>query len=330
MSTRAAVPTDRPAARTGTPDGRRRPRVVDRELVILTPIVIVMLLLVVAFGRYAHGRQLVEQAAAAAARAASLSATAVQADGRARQAASASLSDAGVSCTSMSITVDGSDFRAGGTVGGHPDLHGGPVRPGAGRPPRVGDHDRHRPGTAGDLPAVHRHRHRERPVNRPTVTAGSDWCAVTARRALPARRRHRRRGERPGFGHRVPVDHHGRDLRVGRSGAGRRRRAGRARPGRRRRPAGGAGGRRRPGRDVAAVPDAGRVDREPGGGPDRRRRVLAAAGVTGEVTVNGRSVTVTARVTKPAAILSIVGISEVGGTATATAVPLHGTTTGAP
>jgi len=58
--------------------------------------------------------------------------------------------------------------------------------------------------------------------------------------------------------------------------------------------------------------------------------VLAAAGVTGDVAVNGGSVTVTARVTKPAAILSIVGISEVGGTATATARPLHGTTTGAP
>ena len=87
------------------------------ELVILTPIVIVMLLLVVGLGRYAHGKQLVEQAAAAAARAASLSATAVQADGRAHQAASASLSDAGVSCTSMSITVDSGDFRAGGSVG---------------------------------------------------------------------------------------------------------------------------------------------------------------------------------------------------------------------
>jgi hypothetical protein len=58
--------------------------------------------------------------------------------------------------------------------------------------------------------------------------------------------------------------------------------------------------------------------------------VLAAAGVTGDVAVNGGSVTVTARVTKPAAILSVVGISEVGGTATATARPLHGTTTGAP
>lgn len=59
-------------------------------------------------------------------------------------------------------------------------------------------------------------------------------------------------------------------------------------------------------------------------------KVLAAAGVTGEITVDGGRVTVTARVTKPAAILSIVGISEVGGTAMATAIPLHGTTTGAP
>ena len=76
-----------------------------------------MLLLVVAFGRYAYGKQLIEQAASAAARAASLSATTAQADGRAHQAASASLSDAGVSCTSMTITVDDSNFRAGGTVG---------------------------------------------------------------------------------------------------------------------------------------------------------------------------------------------------------------------
>ena len=58
--------------------------------------------------------------------------------------------------------------------------------------------------------------------------------------------------------------------------------------------------------------------------------VLAAAGVTGEVTVAGATVTVTARATRPTAILAIVGIGQVGGTATATAVPLHGTTTGAP
>jgi Flp pilus assembly protein TadG len=58
--------------------------------------------------------------------------------------------------------------------------------------------------------------------------------------------------------------------------------------------------------------------------------VLAAADVTGDITVAGGAVTVTARATGPAAILSIVGIDRVGGTATATAVPLHGTTTGAP
>ena len=57
--------------------------------------------------------------------------------------------------------------------------------------------------------------------------------------------------------------------------------------------------------------------------------VLAAADVTGEVTVNGSTVTVTAHASKPTAILAIVGIDQVRGTATATAIPLHGTTTGA-
>ena len=39
------------------------------ELVVITPVLVVMLLLVVGFGRLTHGRQLVDQAAAAAARA---------------------------------------------------------------------------------------------------------------------------------------------------------------------------------------------------------------------------------------------------------------------
>ncbi|GGM10043.1 TadE/TadG family type IV pilus assembly protein [Nakamurella endophytica] len=86
------------------------------ELVIIAPVVVVILLLVVALGRYAHGKQLVEQAAAAAARAASLASTASQAQDRAVQAASGALSDAGVSCASMSTAVDTSSFRAGGTV----------------------------------------------------------------------------------------------------------------------------------------------------------------------------------------------------------------------
>ena len=57
--------------------------------------------------------------------------------------------------------------------------------------------------------------------------------------------------------------------------------------------------------------------------------VLSAADVQGEVTVTGSQVTVWAHAAKPTAILAIVGIDEVGGNATATAIPLHGTTTGA-
>ena len=58
--------------------------------------------------------------------------------------------------------------------------------------------------------------------------------------------------------------------------------------------------------------------------------VLVAADVTGDITVSGATVTVTARATRPTAILSIIGINQVGGTATATAITLHGTTTGSP
>ena len=58
--------------------------------------------------------------------------------------------------------------------------------------------------------------------------------------------------------------------------------------------------------------------------------VLTAAGVPGQVTVTGSRVTVSARASSPTAILSMVGVDEVGGSATATAIPLHGTTTGAP
>jgi len=57
------------------------------------------------------------------------------------------------------------------------------------------------------------------------------------------------------------------------------------------------------------------------------RNVLAAAGVTGTVAVSAASVTVTATATKQTAILSAVGINQVSGTASATAVPLLGTTT---
>jgi len=57
--------------------------------------------------------------------------------------------------------------------------------------------------------------------------------------------------------------------------------------------------------------------------------VLAAAGVDGDVVVAGSRVTVSTHVEKPAAILSLVGIDHVSGRATHSAIPLHGTTTGA-
>ena len=86
------------------------------EFVVLAPIVIAIVLLVVGLGRYAHGKQLVEQAAAAAARAASLTTSSAQAQGRAARAASGSLSDAGLSCTGMTTDVDTGSFRPGGVV----------------------------------------------------------------------------------------------------------------------------------------------------------------------------------------------------------------------
>jgi hypothetical protein len=59
-------------------------------------------------------------------------------------------------------------------------------------------------------------------------------------------------------------------------------------------------------------------------------RVLSLGGATGEVTINGRDVTVTAHVPRRAVILTAVGIDDLTGTATATATILHGTTTGGP
>jgi Flp pilus assembly protein TadG len=86
------------------------------ELVVLAPIVIVLLLLVVGLGRYAHGKQLVEQAAAAAARAAYLTSSPVQAETRAARAAAGSLANAGMSCTGMTTRVDTGSYRPGGVV----------------------------------------------------------------------------------------------------------------------------------------------------------------------------------------------------------------------
>jgi Flp pilus assembly protein TadG len=86
------------------------------ELAILTPLVIAMLLLVVGLGRVSHGRQLVDQAAAAAARAAALTNAPGPASNSAQQAAKDTLSQAGVSCGQLHVNVDTGAFRPGGYV----------------------------------------------------------------------------------------------------------------------------------------------------------------------------------------------------------------------
>jgi Flp pilus assembly protein TadG len=86
------------------------------ELAILLPFVIVMLLLVVAFGRVERGRELVDQAAASAARAASLSTSPGAAQSAASDVATQTLTSGGMSCAGMQITLDTSSFHPGGEV----------------------------------------------------------------------------------------------------------------------------------------------------------------------------------------------------------------------
>jgi len=86
------------------------------ELVILLPFVIIMILVVVAFGRVERGRELVDQAATAAARAGSLSTNAITAQQAAQSAAEQTLRDGGMSCSSVHAQLDTSQFYPGGQV----------------------------------------------------------------------------------------------------------------------------------------------------------------------------------------------------------------------
>jgi Flp pilus assembly protein TadG len=86
------------------------------ELAITVPVVIVMLLVVIAFGRVTQSRQLVDEAAATASRAASLAGTPAQAESQARQSVTLTLSQAGLSCSSSQVQVGTEEFRPGGQV----------------------------------------------------------------------------------------------------------------------------------------------------------------------------------------------------------------------
>jgi Flp pilus assembly protein TadG len=86
------------------------------ELAILFTVIVLLALIITAFGRVGRARSLTDQAAADAARAAAAAFTPGQADQDASRAAADTLSSGGVSCTSMSLAVDTSQFHPGGQV----------------------------------------------------------------------------------------------------------------------------------------------------------------------------------------------------------------------
>ncbi|MHB1850537.1 MAG: TadE family protein [Acidimicrobiales bacterium] len=89
---------------------------VATELVLLTPLLIVMLLFVVALGRLAGARINVDGAAAQAARAASIATTPGGATAAAQQSVAAALGSDHVTCATLQVATDTARFAPGGSV----------------------------------------------------------------------------------------------------------------------------------------------------------------------------------------------------------------------
>lgn len=86
------------------------------ELTLVTPLLLLMALVVVAFGRLAGARLQVEGAAHDAARAASLARSPAAATRAAQQAATASLGAEHLSCAALTVAVETAAYRPGGSV----------------------------------------------------------------------------------------------------------------------------------------------------------------------------------------------------------------------
>jgi len=86
------------------------------ELVLLTPVLIIMLLFIVFCGRLADATLRLEDATHQAARAASLARSTTSAQNDAQATASAALADAGITCQSLAVIVDTAGLRPGATV----------------------------------------------------------------------------------------------------------------------------------------------------------------------------------------------------------------------
>jgi Flp pilus assembly protein TadG len=86
------------------------------ELVLVTPVLLAFLLLVVVLGRLTETRGDVSEAARDAARWASVARNAPGAERAATDAARATLSESSVTCRTLVVQVDTTEFRPGGTV----------------------------------------------------------------------------------------------------------------------------------------------------------------------------------------------------------------------
>lgn len=86
------------------------------EVVLLTPLLLLMLLFMVALGRTVSARMDVDGAAGQAARAASIARDPATAAAMARQAATTALGSDHVACGDLSVDTDTADFAPGGEV----------------------------------------------------------------------------------------------------------------------------------------------------------------------------------------------------------------------
>jgi Flp pilus assembly protein TadG len=89
---------------------------VSTELALLTPLLIGFMLLVVFAGRVAQAEGDIAHAAHEAARAASLTATPSAAVEAAQATALANITEGGVACRTLDVSVDTTNFAAGGQV----------------------------------------------------------------------------------------------------------------------------------------------------------------------------------------------------------------------
>lgn len=98
------------------PNGRGEAGSATVELVLLTPVLVVLILLAVAFGRVADARIRVEDAAHHAARAATLTTSPGQAQEAARRAAAAALASSGAGCAAHTVRLEHDGLAPGTAV----------------------------------------------------------------------------------------------------------------------------------------------------------------------------------------------------------------------